>query len=108
LSWILTKKLMTNPHRLALQAEYDEGGLEQLLGVASAALQYRDAEIGRLREFIAEHPSKLSFDTLMWVGRRLLDEHYPASVIDGSSGDPGPEYVVALRAALARIARPDV
>jgi hypothetical protein len=33
----------------------------------------------------------------------LLDHYYPASVFDGSSGDAGPEYDVALRKALERI-----
>lgn len=58
--------------------------------------------IEHLEEVLREHPSKWSFDTLLWVGRRLLAEHYPADIFTGASGDPGPEYVVALRAALAR------
>jgi hypothetical protein len=37
------------------------------------------------------------------VGRRLLDEVYPEDVFDGSSGDTGPAYIVALRAALANV-----
>jgi hypothetical protein len=37
------------------------------------------------------------------VGQALLDAYYPANVFDGSSGDAGPEYVVALRRALERI-----
>jgi hypothetical protein len=41
-------------HRQTLQADYDEGGLEQLLQVASAALNYRDAEIKRLRDALGD------------------------------------------------------
>jgi len=37
------------------------------------------------------------------VGRAILDFYYPANIFDGSSGDSGPEYVVALRRALERI-----
>ena len=30
-------------------------------------------------------------------------EHYPADIFDGSSGDPGPTFIVALRSALAAL-----
>jgi len=41
--------------------------------------------------------------SVVLVGRALLDACYPADIFDGSSGDSGPEYVVALRRALERI-----
>ena len=40
------------------------------------------------------------------VGRALLDHYYPSTVFDGSSGDTGPMYVVALREALANVTSP--
>lgn len=43
------------------------------------------------------------WDAIVTIGLILLDHYYPATVFDGSSGDPGPEYVVALRQALTRI-----
>jgi hypothetical protein len=43
------------------------------------------------------------WDAVVAVGRALLNRHYHATVFDGSSGDAGPEYVVALRNAIARI-----
>jgi hypothetical protein len=44
-----------------------------------------------------------AWDAVVLVGRALLEHYYPAAVFDGSSGDTGPEYVVALRKALERI-----
>jgi hypothetical protein len=41
-----------------------------------------------------------AWDAVVTVGRALLDHYYPAAVFDGSSGDSGPQYVVALREAL--------
>lgn len=62
------------------------------------------AEIERLNEALhEERPELLSFDTILLLGRRILAIHYPESVFDGSSGDSGPEFVVALRAAIKRI-----
>ena len=73
-----------------------------LMDLAAIDIEELHREIDKLRDVVGEHPSKWSFGTLLWVGRRLLAEHYPASVFTGSSGDPGPDYVVALRAALVR------
>ncbi len=61
------------------------------------------AEIDRLSAALREDPTKWSWDVLLMVGRRLLEEVYPEDVFDGSSGDTGPAYVVALRAALANV-----
>lgn len=44
-----------------------------------------------------------AWKAVVMVGRALLDHYYPADIFTGVSGDPGPEYVVALRNALARI-----
>ena len=44
-----------------------------------------------------------AWDAVVEVGQALLDHYYPASVFDGSSGDSGPDYIVALRNALARV-----
>jgi len=43
------------------------------------------------------------WDVLVLIGRTILDRSYP--FFDGSSGDAGPEYLVALRKALDRIDR---
>ena len=43
------------------------------------------------------------WDAIVTIGEMILDRHYPASVFDGSSGDPGPLYIVALREALAKV-----
>jgi hypothetical protein len=44
-----------------------------------------------------------AWDAVLAIGRALLNEYYPGKIFDGSSGDSGPEYVVALRNAIARI-----
>jgi len=54
-------------------------------------------------ELISALASDKAWDAVVLVGQSLLDEYYPATVFDGSSGDSGPEYVVALRNALKRI-----
>lgn len=43
------------------------------------------------------------FDDLVRIGRALLDEHYPASIFTGVSGDPGPVFVAKMREALAAL-----
>lgn len=57
----------------------------------------------RRLELIALLAQDKAWDAVVLVGRTLLDEYYPATIFTGSSGDSGPEYVVALRNALARI-----
>jgi hypothetical protein len=54
-------------------------------------------------ELIAMLAQDRAWDAVVIVGRALLDHYYPATVFDGSSGDAGPQYVAALRDALARI-----
>lgn len=44
-----------------------------------------------------------AWDAVVLIGRELLDTYYPATVFTGASGDTGPEYIVALRNALAKI-----
>jgi hypothetical protein len=69
-------------------------------GVCPICLQIENDALWKL---LREDRSKWGFDALVFVGRRLLDEVYPACVFDGSSGDSGPQLIVALRAALDRI-----
>jgi hypothetical protein len=52
---------------------------------------------------IADVANDRAFDAIFKVGEAILDHYYPSDVFDGSSGDAGPEYVVALRKAIARI-----
>ena len=56
-------------------------------------------------KLIAALAEDRAWDAVVTVGRALLDHYYPASVFDESSGDSGPENVVALRNALTRIER---
>ncbi len=54
-------------------------------------------------ELIALVAADRGWDAVMAIGRALLDRYYPADIFDGSSGDSGPEYIVALRNAINRI-----
>jgi hypothetical protein len=54
-------------------------------------------------ELIALLAKDRTWDAVVVVGRALLDHYYPADIFDGSSGDAGPAYVVALREALGRL-----
>jgi hypothetical protein len=54
-------------------------------------------------ELIALLARDEGWDAIVRIGQVLLDEYYPAHVFDGSSGDSGPQYVVALREALAAL-----
>lgn len=60
-------------------------------------------ELDHLWELVHEDPASWSFDTLLFVGRRMLKEVYPPDIFTGSSGDSGPQYVVAIREAIKRI-----
>jgi hypothetical protein len=53
-------------------------------------------------ELIAALAKGKDWDALVMTARALLNSNYPASVFDGSSGDAGPAFIVALRAALDR------
>ena len=57
----------------------------------------------RRLELIAMLARDEAWDAIRLVGQELLDRYYPADIFNGSSGDSGPEYVVALRNALARV-----
>lgn len=54
-------------------------------------------------ELIAAIADGRDWDAVVTVGQLILDHTYPADIFNGSSGDPGPGYVVALRTALERI-----
>jgi hypothetical protein len=54
-------------------------------------------------ELIAMIAEDKGWKAVMLVGRALLDHYYPADIFIGSSGDAGPQYVAALRNAIARI-----
>lgn len=54
-------------------------------------------------ELIASLAEDKAWDAVVMIGRALLDEYYPADIFTGVSGDSGPQYIVALRAALDRI-----
>ncbi len=64
-------------------------------------------ELGLLEEQ-TEHYSLVdqwAWEKVVRIGKRILDIAYPEDMFDGSSGDPGPLYVVALRDALVAIDR---
>jgi hypothetical protein len=54
-------------------------------------------------ELIALLAHDNQWQSIVKVGRIILDEIYPATVFNGSSGDSGPQYVTALREALERL-----
>ncbi len=54
-------------------------------------------------ELIALLAEDKAWDAVVAVGRALLDAYYPADVFTGTSGDSGPQYVVALREAINRL-----
>lgn len=92
---------------------------------AARAQMYRDAGIGHARNegphgcvpweehqrVLAERdalyeanmygPDRWTWNTLVLVARQILDEHYPADVFTGESGDPGAVFVHHLRTALS-------
>jgi hypothetical protein len=51
-----------------------------------------------IKLIVDDHP----WQAVIIVGRVLLDHYYPANIFTGSSGDPGPAYVVAMRQLLAQ------
>jgi len=59
----------------------------------------------RRLELIALLAVDRAWDAVVLIGRELLACCYPPDIFVGGSGDPGPQYVVALREALARIDR---
>jgi hypothetical protein len=48
-----------------------------------------------------------AWEAIVKIGQAILDHYYSADVFTGESKDIGPEYVVALRNALARIREVD-
>ena len=54
-------------------------------------------------ELIGMLASRNDWDAVVMIGQAILDHTYPASVFNGSSGDPGPAYIVALRETLANV-----
>lgn len=87
-------------------------GIDPVIAMARADVERRIERERQLRahmdpderlELIGLLAEDRGWDAVMAVGRALLNRHYPATVFDGSSGDAGPEYVVALRNAIARI-----
>jgi hypothetical protein len=59
------------------------GCSERLMAAVAPVLDKQQAEIDRLH----------SWDGLM----ELLDEHWPADIFTGESGDPGPRIVALIR-----------
>jgi hypothetical protein len=60
------------------------------------------AEVTRLRaqvEAVQDPTFEEMVERLTW----WLDEHYPADIFTGVSGNPGPVFVVAVRAAIAAL-----
>jgi hypothetical protein len=82
------------------RADLDQGAQEISAAIARGLI----ADIDVWRELATHDRDKWSFDALVFIGERLLAEVYPESVFTGESGDSGPQYVVALRDALRRLA----
>jgi hypothetical protein len=68
----------------------DKTSMSELL----AELQARDAECEALWEIISHAPEKWNLDTLLLLGKRILQEYPDDSVVS---------YVVALRRAIATL-----
>lgn len=60
-------------------------------------------EVSLLIKAVSEDPDKWGFETLLYIGRRILDEVYPEDIFIGSSGSTALEYIVALRNAIKQI-----
>lgn len=54
-------------------------------------------------ELIASLAGGWDWKVILQIGRLILERTYPADIFDGSSGDTGPAYIVALREALKNI-----
>jgi hypothetical protein len=57
----------------------------------------------RRLELIALLAADRAWDAVVLIGKAILEDIYPEDVFDGSSGNPGSDYIVALRHALNRI-----
>jgi hypothetical protein len=60
----------------------------------------------RRLELVALLAQDKAWDAIVLIGEELLAAYYPEDIFTGVSGDPGPEYIVALRNALKRILDP--
>jgi hypothetical protein len=71
--------------------------------------EWLNAENDRKQERITELEKALedernqAWEKVLALGKRILERYYPANIFNGSSGDSGPDYIVALRNALGRI-----
>ena len=57
----------------------------------------------RRLELIALLARQHDWDAIVLIGRELLEAYWPGDIFTGTSGDAGPQYTVALRAALNRL-----
>ncbi len=69
-------------------------------------LSAAEREVERWREVATEARDKWSFDALVWMANRMLDDNYRADVFTGESGEPGPLFVSRMREALAALTPP--
>lgn len=69
------------------------------------AVKAQTDALAQAQEALTEDREKWSFDTALYVGALLLAKVYPENVFTGASGDPGPTYIAALRAALLTYAQ---
>ncbi len=43
------------------------------------------------------------FKFILYLGKKILDKHYPESIFTGESGNSGAVYIVALKKALEQV-----
>ena len=56
-------------------------------------------------ELIALLAKDKAWQAIVLIGQAILDHYYSEDIFDGSSGDSGPKYIVALREALRAISQ---
>ena len=76
------------------------GSIEKL-EVENATLRARVEELEEGEE-PKSNVDRWPWEKMLRIAKRIEREVYPPDVFNGSSGDPGPELLVALRKAIAR------
>jgi hypothetical protein len=88
---------------LQMDNEFEQGDNCKRFAELTARLSAAERENERLREVATEDREKWSWDALVWMATRMLDENYRADVFTGESGEPGPVFVMRMRHALSEL-----
>jgi hypothetical protein len=74
-----------------------------LVAIQATVLRAVIRDLGMWRDIACNDPEKWSFDALIMMAKRILDEDYPEAIFTGASGDAGPRFVVARRELIREI-----